>query len=235
MSEQSNTAYKEKEKEELTQARQRAEQDVSIEAGIGNAALLIETVTSDPQVLEILAEKGYDEEVFTQGRDLLASAQSAFSSRAAAIAAQRYASSRLAGTEMSAEKAFTDFRLVARAVFKDEPEAFSALNLKDSLPPNRSQFIAKTLTAIENARLEEYAGRLSRFGYDEEGLAQVEAAVSSLETADAGQNQLISDAMTATAERDAAWEALSGWVSQFRAVAKAALRDKPDLVKILDV
>jgi len=136
---------------------------------------------------------------------------------------------------MSAEKAFADFRLVARAVFKDEPEAHSALNLKDSMPPNRSQFIPKALTAIENARLEEYAGRLARFGYDEEGLAQVEATVFALETADAGQNRLISDAMTATAERDAAWKALGSWISLFRAVAKAALRDKPDLVKILDV
>ena len=217
------------------QAARRAEQDVSIEAGIGNAALLIETVSNDPQIMEILAEKGYTEEAFTEGRTLLKIARSAFATRAAAIAAQRYASSRLAGAHSTAEKAFVDFRLVARALFKDEPEAHSALNLKDSVPGSRSQFIAKALTAIENARLEAYAGRLARFGYDEEGLAQVEAAVSALETADAGQNQLISDAMTATAERDAAWEALSGWVSQFRAVAKAALRDQPDLFKILDV
>ncbi|MBN1266500.1 MAG: hypothetical protein JXA25_13470 [Anaerolineales bacterium] len=235
MLEQQVELYQEEGKEEQETARKVAEQDVSIEAGIGNAALLIETITGDPRIMGILAEKGYNEEVFNEGRTLLENARSAFASRAAAIAAQRYASSRLAGTEISAEKAFTDFRLVARAVFKDEPEAFSALNLKDSLPPNRSQFIARALTAIENARLEEYTGRLSRFGCDEEGLAQVEASISALETTDAGQNQLISDAMTATAERDAAWEALSGWVSQLRAVAKTALRDKPDLVKILDV
>ena len=235
MLEEQADSCQEEETEEQTASRKIAEQDVSIEAGIGNAALLIETVTGDPQIMEILAGKGYDEASFTAGRTLLDAASSAFASRAAAIAAQRYASSRLAGIETAAEKAFTDFRLIARAVFKDEPEAHSALNLKDELPGNRSRFIAKALTSIENARLEPYAERLAQFGYDEDGLAQVEQAVAALETADAGQNQLISDAMTATAERDAAWEQLSGWVSQFRAVAKVALRDKPDLVRILNV
>ncbi|MBN1267667.1 MAG: hypothetical protein JXA25_19400 [Anaerolineales bacterium] len=235
MIEEQVDAYQEEETEEQTAARKIAEQDVSIEAGIGKAALLIETVSGDPQIMEILTEKGYDETVFTEGREFLATARSSFASRAAAIAGQRYASARLSGTQSAAEKAFTDFRMVARALFREETEAFSALNLKDSLPRNRSQFIAKALTAIENARLEPYAERLARFGYDEDGLAQVEQAVAALETADAGQNQLISDAMTATAERDAAWEALSSWVSQFRAVAKAVLRDQPDLVKILDV
>jgi len=83
--------------------------------------------------------------------------------------------------------------------------------------------------------MEPYAGELARFGYTEEGLQQVEAAVTELASSDAMQNQLISDAMTATAGRNEAWEQLNSWVIKFRTIAKTALRDQPDLVKILDV
>jgi hypothetical protein len=227
--------YEEVESAEETAARKLAEQDVSIETGIGKAELLIETVSNDPGIMAILSEMGYDEAAMEEGRALLDKARLGFSARAAAIANQRFASSRLNGSQAVAVKAFTDFRMVARAVFKTDPEASSALNLKDSLPHNRSQFIAKARTAIHNAFMEPYAGELARFGYTEEGLKQVEAAVTELASSDAMQNQLISDAMTATAGRNTAWEQLNSWVIKFRTIAKTALRDQPDLVKILDV
>jgi len=220
---------------EMEVARKNAEQDVSIEIGIGEALLLIETVSGDSEIMSILADSGYDESLFSEGQALTQKARDTFSTRAAAIASKKFATATLAGKDSSARTLFTDFRLVARALFKRENEAYSALSLKGDMPDDRAQLLARAQSTMQNARLEPYAERLSRFGYDEEGLQQVETAITELQQADGYQNKLTADAMTTTAERDAAYQELSDWVSQFRSVAKAALRHRPDLVKILEV
>lgn len=235
MSEMDFEAVRQEMVEEEETKRKRAEQDVEISAGIGQAGTLIDTVTSDAAIMERLAGQGVDEALISEGRELLARAQQAFGARSAAMSAQFYASQVLSGREAEARKAFIDFRIVARALFRNEEQAGTALSLNGGLPSRRGELITLASAAVQNAQEEPYAQQLARFGYDEQGLARFGEAVNALQAADAVQNNAISDAMTATAERDEAWSRLNEWMIRFRALAKATLRDQPDLYKLLEV
>jgi hypothetical protein len=221
--------------EEEEKKRTQAEQSVRIASGIGQAGTLIDTVTSDAEIMELLLAQGVDEALISEGRELLARAQGAFAARSSAMSAQYYASQVLSGREAEARKAFIDFRIVARALFRSEAAASTALSLNGQMPTRRGELIALATAAVQNAQEEPYAQQLARFGYDEQGLARFGEAVNALQAADAVQNNAIGDAMTATVERDQAWSRLNEWMIRFRALAKATLRDQPDLYKLLEV
>ena len=61
----------------------------------------------------------------------------------------------------------------------------------------------------------------------------VDALVDALVDANLAQEAAIMAAPQATKERDQAYQALKSWMSEYRACAKAQLKDRPDVLKRL--
>jgi RecB family exonuclease len=70
-------------------------------------------------------------------------------------------------------------------------------------------------------------------GYDGAAVQAVQATLAGLTQAAAAHEAARAAAQRATAERDAAGQALDGWWGEFRAVARVALKGRSDLLGAL--
>jgi hypothetical protein len=213
-------------------ARQRAEQDRDIAHEIAAAEQMIHTVQEQPDIAEKLANHGYDEAKLGEGSALQAGTNDRFYDRQEAMATQRQANARLIGAEAEARSAYNEFRIVARALFKDESD-ITALAIRGRIPGDRQNFLTMADTSYRAALTEPYSTILGQYGFAPEEIEGYAAALESLSAADEAQNAIDGDAMEATARRDQAYRALHEWMQQFKSIARVALKDDDDMSKAL--
>ena len=105
---------------EQVQVRKHNEpQDKEIAELITAARQLIDRVGASEEIARQLAENGYDAERLDEGRALCELAQENFTRRQELMAERMRMSEELADMDVSLYKHFSDFRVVARALFKD--------------------------------------------------------------------------------------------------------------------
>jgi hypothetical protein len=215
-----------------TQKREYAEQDRDIAHEIAAAEQMIHTVQEQPDIAEKLAAHGYDEAKLGEGSALQAETNDRFYDRQKAIASQRQAGAKLAGAEAEARSSYSEFRAVARALFKEETDV-SALAIRGRVPGDRQNFLTMAETSYRAALTEPYGTILGQYGFAPEEIEGYAAALHALAAADEAQNAIAGDAMEATARRDQAYQALHDWMQQFRSIARVALKDEKDMSKAL--
>jgi len=211
-----------------------AAQDQKQANALAAARLLIETARDDAEIARILAARGYDAAGLAAGLSLQASAQAAFTARQTAMAGQQQASAALAGAAAAARQTYADFRATARAIFA-APADRTALGLTGNAPKDTQKFLTLARVSYTTAQAAAYQPTLTTYGYPATALTAAQATLDALSTANGVQNAAIGAARQATADRDRAVKALTDWVSQFKRIAKVALRDQPGLVKKLEL
>lgn len=207
--------------------------DVRINETINSLGTIVSGIRSHPVIAAILAYHGYDEERLEEGLDLAERTRRCFHRRAAAISARQSATLILREQEQAARRKYANFRLIARAVFTNE-DVYPELGMSGRVPQDREQFLGIAEMSAAAARRPPYAGPLSDYGFDSEALEDLENVLLSLRRADSVQNNAIMDAVEATKVRDIAYRELQAWIRRFRSIAKAALRDHPERLHILD-
>jgi len=212
--------------------RTRQEQDQAIANLITEVYTLIKAVQDDAVVAVAVQAFGYDDARLEDGMVLQRAALSKFAARAEAIGAQRQATIALEAAETAARDVYATFRLVARAMYRDS-DARSALSMKGVVPQDRQKFITTAAASYANAQADPFATEFALYGYSVDRIAAVAAALDDLVASDTRQNTAISDAIAATAARDAAARELTEWMGKFRSIIKAALKDDPQRLSVL--
>jgi hypothetical protein len=76
---------------------------------------------------------------------------------------------------------------------------------------------------------------LAQYGYSAEKLADEHVAINEIETLHSKRLTEKGEAQQGTVERDKAIDELCNWYSDFRAIARVALHDKPQLLETMGI
>ena len=209
--------------------RRPAQQSRSVAETITRADELLTLIATDAELSDLLAAFGYDARSLEQGRALQTAAHQAYQARQQAIAAKQLADGNALLVANTVRRAFTDYRQVARTLLKT-PSERTALGLKGALPYDLQEMIQLARTAYQAALSDAAALEvLTSSGYS---AAKLQAALAGLDDAIAANNAQAAARTTAiytTRQRREAFDALETWLVQFRAVARIATRERPDL------
>ena len=196
----------------------------SLTAAGGHAALLALT-----------GSRGYDAAGLAEGLAACNLAQDKFNARQIAMDNKRVAAKALKVADAAARTGYADFSRIAAKVFQDNPTAKAAV----IIPARQIQDQDKFLTTVDGAyntalARSTYLAALSKRGYTQAALQAEQAKLQALTQASAANEAALAAATRATTERNAAVKALKTWWAEFYATAQVALKDRPDLLGLLN-
>lgn len=216
--------------------RSHASQDQALANRIGAYRAALTTVQDNAELGALLQDRGYDAAALAAGLALCEAALAGYTARQNALTGQQQASAAAQTAEATARAGFDDFRTIARAVFQSDRPAQNALGAAGRVPPDREKFLiaaaAAYASALDHA---DYLAALCKRGYHRAALEAGQAQLTALIQADAGHENAKAAATRATAARDATVKTLDAWWTEFRAVARVALKGRPDLAGALAV
>ena len=125
---------------------------------------------------------------------------------------------------------------MARIAFKENLSAAVALDLKPRRALSHSGYISQGKIFCQNALgNDDWKATLAAKGVSGNDLAATLAGFQNLQTLSDKLAQKTGAAQQATQDRNAAWQELKLWISDFRAVAKIALRETPQACEQLGI
>ena len=194
---------------------------------IAQAEAILRRASTQSELADRLAAQGFTPEKIAEGDALRRAAQDAFTRRQLAIGAERQALTRSVTAMEQARRAFGDFRIMARAMFKSSA-AHALLNLGDSVPYEIKSFILMAQTTYETAlQTPELLDALTLFGYPPERLQNALTALEDAQKAMQQADEARALAVYATRERQDAIKALDAWMSTLRVAIRPATRGRP--------
>jgi hypothetical protein len=125
---------------------------------------------------------------------------------------------------------------VGRVAFKKQPDMLARLTITGERPRSLSGWLRSARILYTNLLASpEALATMSLYGYTPQRLQEELQAVDEVENRHSKQLSEKSAAQQATLERDKAFDALSNWYSDFRAIARIALYDKPQWLEALGI
>jgi len=188
-----------------------------------------------PEIAPFLALYGCDAAYFAEGRSLWNAAREALSRRDFLFGEQQELTRQLNEARDAAYNEYKAFAQIARAVFRDRPGILVQLRISGSTPRSVAGLLRVAGTLSDNAADPEIAALLAAHGYTAERIADILAAFEALRQAYEAQQAAKGLTQQATQDLRAAMSALDQWLSQFRAVARVALRDNPQYLEELGI
>ncbi len=203
---------------------------------IREARLLIGNACEDPVIASRLECFGYDAARLTAGMGLH-DELSALILRQRAEYGQRYEATEAASAAWAkADEAYLRAIGVARIALRDHRRPRSAMMVDG--PRNRSLtgWLAQAEAFYGNLLSDpEAMADMGRFGYTAEALRLEQGLVNDISVKYGKSRREAGEAQGATRERDHKMDELARWVSDFRAIAKLALKDTPEKLKALGI
>lgn len=200
----------------------------SIAQQLHSAQLMIDNSLHDEEILGLVSGFGYTPEKLNAAQALFEAAQAAHLLQKSKAGAQQESTRQLVEAFESAQDAYRALAKVARAVFLRDQAKLSSLGLTGKKPDDLAGFLIAAMILFDNASgLDLLAG----YGYDAERLGSERAKIAALDQANQRQEAAKGAAQQATLEREAAFQALHEWTSQYRKIASVALREKKELLE----
>ena len=196
---------------------------------------MLTTIENNPEISALLAPFGYNEITLAQGAALQETARNSFTARQQALASQKQARIAFYTLHGQARRAYANFRMLARATL-DTEQADSALLLNMQPPRDVSKFItmahATYRTVLETPA---FLTAMEPVGYTAADIEELDTQITALEQAETAHRNALSHIHATKLRRDEAVMKMDAWMTRFRAIARIALRDRPELAKMLDV
>jgi hypothetical protein len=200
------------------------------------AQVALDNAASDPVLQEALVPFGYDAERLAEGRALLDAAQAAQETMTAEYGDQYEATDALQAAFETADTTYMRHLKVARVALQNERGAAQALALTGRRKRTISGWLDQARQFYDNALGDEAVlAALGRFGITPEALEAARVEIDAVAAANAAQEREKGEAQDATEARDQAMDALDAWMSDFRAIARIALEDRPQQLEKLGI
>lgn len=200
------------------------------------AQLAIDSALANPELQDYLTPFGYPPDELSNGRALYDAAFSAHSKQKQDQAEQLGATAELDRLREAVNKTYIRHVKLARVAFKKETVAVAKLALSGERKRSFTGWLGQVqqfYTALAgDTQLQQ---RLERFGVTADLIAQVQADIQAVIEANVTRETERGEAQQATKDRDAALDALLDWHSDFIAVARIALEEKPQLLETLGI
>ena len=193
-----------------------------------------ENVGNQSEIAAIMAEFGFDEALITAGKALYTKTRDAynFNKKEDDETSETYINFTVAKENLS--KIYTLHRKKAKVIFRNDPNILNKLALTGSLPTSYIKWLEVVKkfysVAIGNTEIETKLLRLKVTSTD---LTNAVAKIGELTSARAEYLKEKGESQDSTMSKDKAFREIDDWMSEFYAVAKIALEEKPQLLESL--
>jgi hypothetical protein len=200
------------------------------------AHVAITNATTDDEVKALIAVFGYDETRMTAGTSLLEAANQLQQVQQKEYGDQFQATDAFKTMWAQADADYMRFVKIARIALKEDHAAFQKLALSGIRKNSFSGWMAQAKQFYLNA-LDDPAviAKMGEFGMTQEKLETGKSLLEQTEQANATQKKEKGEAQQATLNRDKAVDDLEAWLSDFIAITRIALEDKPQLLEKLGI
>ena len=208
----------------------------SIEDRLSAAQVALDNALGDAELQEALAVYGYDADKLQEGRQLYETARSLHDQQRAEYGDQYAATDALQSAWEEAKTVYIRHVKVARVAFKRSRGTWEELGLSGKRKRTISGWLTQARQFYTNALADpDILTALGEFGITQEKLEAGRALVDDVEAANAAQEKEKGEAQAATVARDEALDALDEWMSDFVAIARVALEDRPQQLEKLGI
>ena len=188
-----------------------------------------------PDLVALMQPRGYGAEGLLDGLNACDLAQTTFNARQLALDTKGTAAKAFKAADSAARAGYADFSRIAAKVLADNPTAKAALVIPARLLRDQDKFLTNVEAAYNTALARTtYLAALSKRGYTAEAIQAELAKLKAWTQASADYDTAVQAATRTTAERKAAVKALKTWWAEFYATAQVALKDRPDLLGLLE-
>jgi hypothetical protein len=201
----------------------------SIENGILGAL-------GNPEIQDRLSEYGYTPERIEEGRALLDAATSLMAAQVEEYGDQYSATGELGKRWRAIYAKYIVTVKVARVAFKTQHDQLARFNAIGKRNRSLSGWLRDARILYTNLlNSPDALDVMARFGYSGERLREDQQEVNAVEELHSRQLGEKGEAQQATLDRDNALDNICDWYSDFRAIARVALYEKPQLLEALGI
>ncbi len=182
----------------------------------------------------ILAGFGYGPEIIDQGWAIYETAQQSYDTNIKEDDETSEASSIFKLKKAELAETYSEHRGIAKIVFKTQIEVLKRLLLNIRVPRLYIEWfeaIKKFYTEIQSD--EQLIEKLSRFNITAEVVANSISLIEAVEAAKFEYYREEGESQEATAQKNTDIETIRDWMNEFFAIARIALKDKPQLLETL--
>ena len=200
------------------------------------AQIAIDNSLSDAEIQPFLAEYGYDAAKIGAGKALYDTAQDLHQIQIKEYGEQYAATDELKAKWDKGNAVYMRHIKVSRVAFENDRAAYHKLDLGGKRKVSLSGWLAQSKQFYINALADSNVlTELAEFCITQAKLEAGKQLVDETEAANADQKKEKGEAQQATIDRDEAIDNLEGWMSDFIAIARIALEDKPQLLEKLGI
>ena len=194
----------------------------------------LENVQEQPEIATVMAELGYDSALMTEGKQLLEQTRNIFDFNKTEDDETSVAYADFSNRKKDLETIYSLHRKKAKVVFRKDPVTLKQLALDGSLQKSYVKWIetVKKFYSVATTNTE-IQGKLARLKITPEDITATNTKVTELEKARAEYLREKGESQDATKAKDAAFAKIDDWMSEFYAVAKIGLEEKPQLLEAL--
>jgi hypothetical protein len=194
----------------------------------------LENVQEQPEIASVMADLGYDSALITEGKQLLEQTRNIFDFNKTEDDETSVAYADFSNRKKDLETIYSLHRKKAKVVFRKDPVTLKQLALDGSLQKSYVKWIETVkkfyTVAATNTEIQ---GKLARLKVTPEDITATNTKVTDLEKARAEYLREKGESQDATKAKDAAFAKIDDWMSEFYAVAKIGLEEKPQLLEAL--
>lgn len=201
----------------------------SIDSLFATARMSIFNTKEDAMLQDRMKLYGFSPERIQEGETLLVNARQLHTQKDELYFEWLNLSGQVEKDRETALVTFVDHVQVARIAFRKKPEILRQLKINRI---NRSKLWEWTAQAARFYTLiGEHTATMKKFGITAEELQQAQAGIEALLALKDLRMKKKAEAESATQKRNVALDALNTWLVEFRAVARLALKDTPQLLE----
>lgn len=181
-----------------------------------------------------MAELGFDSAVIAEGKVILAETRAAYDLNKTEDDETSAAYADFSAKKAQLEESFDMHRKKAKVVFRNDSLTAGKLAISGAMPRAYIKWLeaAKKFYSIASADTD-IQGKLARLKISADNLSAANTIISELEAARSEYLKEKGESQAATKTKDTAFAKIDDWMSEFYAVAKIGLDDKPQLLEVL--
>jgi CheY-like chemotaxis protein len=194
----------------------------------------LENAVNQEEIAALLAELGYETSVIDEGKALLANTRQAFDLNKTEDNETTKAYAAFTAKKDEIADIYAMHRKKAKVAFRNEPVLLKQLGLTGTLPKAYVKWV-ETMKAFYSGSdlIGQLQANLTRLKVTPTDLQAGLTAITELESLRTEYLKEVGESQDATEAKDKAFAKIDDWMSEFYAVAKIALEDKPQLLESL--
>lgn len=187
-----------------------------------------------PEIAAVMAELGYDATLIGKGKNLLTETRKAYDANKIEDDETSVVYSKFVAKREQIENIYNLDRKKAKVVFRNDPVNSDKLAISGTMPRTYIKWLEIVKKFYELASADtDIQTKLARLKITADDLIATKALIVDLDNLRAEYLKEKGESQEATKTKDVAFAKIDDWMSEFYAVAKIGLEDKPQLLESL--